>query len=130
MDTQLMNSSELHSEHVQWNKTLKSWRNEINSFQDKLGEVVSTNTDKDFLIELAELENNCIIHKEKINRLQDRLKTHDLSFIRQTEGHNDAITTMDVESHNEIKERIETELSLYDELKKDFNSFLNKYVNS
>ncbi|MCB0475054.1 MAG: hypothetical protein KDC69_05220, partial [Flavobacteriaceae bacterium] len=63
-------------------------------------------------------------------RLQDRLKTHDLSFIRQTEGHNDAITTMDVESHNEIKERIETELSLYDELKKDFNSFLNKYVNS
>ena len=127
MDTQLMNNSELHLENVEWNKMLKMWRQEIISLQDKLSEVVNTRTEKEFLIELAELENNCIIHKEKINKLQDRIKTEDLGYLRNIKEHNEIASETDIELHNQIKERFDTEFDMFAELKKDFDTFFAKY---
>ena len=127
MDTQLINNSELHLENVEWNKKLKMWRQEISSLQDKLSEIVNTSTEKEFLIELAELENNCIIHKEKINRLQDRIKTEDLGYLRNIEEHHETASETDIELHNQIKERFDTEFDMFTELKKHFDTFFTKY---
>lgn len=127
MDTQLINNSALHLENVEWNKKLKLWRQEIDTLQEKLGAVVNSNTDKEFLVELAELENNCIIHKEKINRLRDRIKTEDLGYMRNIEDHNEVADSSDIELHNQIRDRFETEYGLFVELKKDFEGFFTKY---
>lgn len=129
MDTQLMNNSDLHSEqHTQWNAKLKSLRSEINDFQERLGEMVTKRTDKDFLIELAELENNCIIHKEKINKLQDQIKTNDLGFLRQHATNSELKEASADDIMSVINDRVATEISLFGELKNHFEDFEKRYI--
>ncbi|MGB5362926.1 MAG: hypothetical protein WBN17_06460 [Aureibaculum sp.] len=127
MSEPVINNSDLQLEHVRWNKELKSLREEINTFQDKLGEIVNLRTDKEFLIEIAEFENKFIIHKEKINKLQDQIKVHALSVGRQFEDNMDP-EKMNLKSHDTYREKIETEKRMFEDLRAEFNGFLSTYV--
>ncbi|MDH5415379.1 MAG: hypothetical protein OEW87_14680 [Flavobacteriaceae bacterium] len=127
MSEPVINNSDLQLEHVRWNKELKSLRGEINTFQNKLGEIVNLRTDKEFLIEIAEFENKFIIHKEKINKLQDQIKVHALSVVRQFED-NIRAEKMNLKRHDIYREKIETEKRMFEDLKAEFNGFLSTYV--
>ena len=49
MEKQVLFNSDLHLEHVQWNRELSFWEDELKSFNKRLEELVVRWTDKEVL---------------------------------------------------------------------------------
>jgi hypothetical protein len=128
MKTQVIYNSDLHFEHVHWKGELLFWKDEIKSFQNRLDELVNRWTDTDVLKQLSEYQNSFIIHKARIDEFIDRIDAHELDIAKHYEIHMDVIDIPDLKTHNKYRDEMETERSIYHELKKEFFKFLAKYM--
>ncbi|MBT2161609.1 hypothetical protein [Zobellia barbeyronii] len=128
MKTAVIYNSDLHFEHKQWESELAFWKDELKSFNNRLGELVTRWTDKDVLAQLEHYQNEFILHGNVIEDLQEAMEKHEMNI---SEHSNKLGDTMDVpmfSTHKEIREKMETQRQIYADLKKDFFRFLSKYM--
>ena len=128
MKTELIFNSDLHFEHVHWNRELLFWKDEIKSFQNRLDELVNKWTDKNVLKELNAFQNSFIIHRNNIDHCMEEIDAHELNIAKHYEIGKNVIDIPDLKKHNEFRERMETERGIFHELKKEFFQFLSKYM--
>jgi hypothetical protein len=128
MKTQVVQNSDLHFEHKQWENELLFWRDEIKTFQNRLDELVVRWTDKDVLKKLDYFQNSFIIHNNKIDVFIDQIQSHEHNIFKHYELYEDALDRIYFKKHLEFRDKIETQRHMYNDLKKEFFVFLTKYM--
>lgn len=128
MDTIVTINSDLHFEHVQWKSELAFWNDELKTFNHRLEELVNRWTAKDVLKELEHYQNQFIIHSEVLDDLNHEINVHETAISQAALGKDGLVESNDLFTHVEFRGKMETERSMYAELKKNFYRFLSKYM--
>ncbi len=118
--------ADLHFEHKQWSKELLFWGDEIKTYQNRLEEVVSRWTDKDILAQLEHFQNQFILHQEVMDILLHDINAHESELAKFAEAHQVAIDHVHFEDHSGFRTRMDRQRELYNDMKKEFFSFLRK----
>jgi hypothetical protein len=128
METQVLYNSDLHFEHVQWNRELSFWEDELKSFNKRLEELVMRWTDKTVLAQLEHYQNEFILHDGIIDKLQEAIEIHETRMASISKTEKDVLDTQLVKKHLEFRDKMETQRQIYADLKKEFFQFLSKYM--
>ncbi|MCE2790059.1 MAG: hypothetical protein LW630_09135 [Saprospiraceae bacterium] len=118
--------SDLHFEHRQWTSELKFWEEEIASFRKRLGEVVIRYTSNEVRASIEHFQNQFILHDEVIDQLKKEVKTHEKMVAQTAEEKPTAIDRVKFDDHTGLREKLDTQRSIYGELKSEYFSFLSK----
>lgn len=126
METQVLYNSDLHFEHVQWNREFSFWEDELKSFNKRLEELVLRWTDKEVLAKLEHYQNEFILHDKRIDELQEAIEAHEIRMAALSKAKKHVLDTQLVKKHFEFRNKMETQRELYANLKKEFFRFLSK----
>jgi len=118
--------SDLHFEHRQWISELKFWEEGIASFRKRLGEVVVRYTSNEVRASIEHFQNQFILHDEVIDQLKKEVKTHEKMVAQTAEEKPTAIDRVKFDDHTGLREKLDTQRSIYGELKSEYFSFLSK----
>ena len=124
MNTKPIYISNLHFEHKHWKSLLEFQRGELISFNKRLEEVVVRWTDKEILRNVEKYQNNFIRHNEVIDTLLHDIGVQENKLVAYAISHPIAIDHVHFEDHIGMRDAIETQQSIYDQLKKEFMRFL------
>ena len=126
MSTDHIYLKDLHEDHKKWLNEVKLYDEEILSFENRLGEVVMKNTDKDLLANLEHLQNSLIRHKEVSDILKHDITVHEQALANFAKENQTAIHRKHFEDHPELRDKVHTERKLFGELKDELKEFLAK----
>lgn len=124
----VIENSDLHFEHELWLKELMFWKDEMKSFRNRLEEIQGRWTDETVLGELEQFQNQFFIHREKIDQLQDEIEGHEHIIALDLNNDKDVMDLKGYTHHLQVRDRIDTERMLYQDLKKRFFGFLSRFM--
>lgn len=116
--------TDFHFEHKQWLRELRFWKDELITFKNRLEEVVQRWDDKDVLAQVEHFQNQFIRHDEVLDiAIHDvNAHEHNLTILaRETEKTTDFTF---IDKHVKLRDDIDTQRHIYNELKQAFFSFL------
>ncbi len=128
MVTQVIFNSDLHFEHMQWNNELLFWKDEIKSFQNRLGEIVKRWTDNKILAELGQFQNKFSSYNNKIDLLKNAIDSHENNISAHLGANEDCIDRVHLKHHEAFRDKLASFRSDYNDLKHKFYLFLTKYM--
>jgi len=128
MEQELIYNADLHFEHENWQRELDFWGDELKSFHLRLEELINRWTDHEVLAEIEKFQNQFMIQEKEFYSLKDQIAMHEKNMAAHYEKNEDVLNEMFVSQHLALREVMETERSLYDNLKKDFFRFMTKYM--
>ena len=128
MKKELIFNTNLHFEHENWNRELNFWEDELASFQNRLEELAVRWTDKSVLAQVELFQNQFLLEKEAINSIQDQIEMHETNMAGHYEKNEDVLNKDMVEKHLKLRERMENERELYNDMKNKLFRFLTKYM--
>jgi len=128
MEQELIYNADLHFEHENWQRELDFWGDELKSFHLRLEELVNRWTDHKVLAEIEKFQNQFMIQEKEFDSLKDQIAMHEKNMAAHYEKNEDVLNEMFVSQHLALREVMETERNLYDNLKKDFFRFMTKYM--
>jgi len=118
--------SDLHFEHKQWLNELLFWQDEIKTYKNRLGEVVSRWTDKEVLSQSEHFQNQFILHNEKLDELIHDINKHESGLSKYAKEHPVAIDHVHFDDHGGLRDRMDRQREIYTGMKKEFFDFLRK----
>jgi Asp-tRNA(Asn)/Glu-tRNA(Gln) amidotransferase C subunit len=118
--------ADLHTEHLEWLSKLVFYKEEIQSFNNRLGEIVKANTIKDVTAQAEHFQNQFIRQNEVIDELRHEIKAHENVLTKQVEANPVASDHRVSEDHSVIRDKVVTFEKIYGELKQEFTKFLSK----
>jgi hypothetical protein len=126
MDTvKKMYISDLHFEHVQWRSELVFWEEQISSYIKRLEEVVIRYTDNTVRAQVEHYQNQFILHNDVIDVLKKDIKKHEQHLADYAQEHPVAINHVHFDDHDLLRDRMETQRSIYQDLKTKYFRFLS-----
>ncbi len=128
MEKVIINNSDLHFEHKQWDSELAFWKDELKSFNLRLDELVNRWTKKEVLQKLEHYQNEFMLHKGVIEKLQEEIQAHETSIAAQESTGRPALDTILVKNHSDFRKKMEEQRQIYADLKKEFFRFLSQYM--
>jgi hypothetical protein len=128
MKKQVIYNSDLHFEHKLWQSELAFWEDELKLFNNWLSELVIRWTDKKVLIQLEHYQNQFILHGTIIDEFQNEINMHEVNMNDHDIKGEDVLNYSFVKKHIEFRNKMETQRHIYADLKKEFFSFLTKYM--
>ncbi len=128
MKKELIYNVDLHFEHENWERELNFWKDELKSFHIRLEELVMRWTDQDVLAEIEKFQNQFMIQEEEFDSIENQIAMHEKNMAEHYEKNEDVLNKMFVSQHLTLREVMETERNLYNNLKKDFFRFMSKYM--
>ena len=111
---------DLHFEHVLWKRRLMFEKDELKTYQNRLEEVSPRWTDSEVKKQVEHFENVFRIHNNKLDELLHEINTKEKEISLQAKDNPIAI------DHVYFDDQVETQLSLYGELKVEFLKFLRQ----
>ncbi|MFC6269709.1 hypothetical protein [Frigoriflavimonas asaccharolytica] len=126
MDKQTIYNANMHFEHKIWNGELDFWKFELKFFNEKLSELSTRWTNKSVLSQLEHFQNEFILHGGVIEDLEEIIEKHEIRISAQSIIDEVPLDIQLVKMHFEFRNRMETQRSIYLELKKGFFRFLEE----
>ncbi|MCU0448847.1 MAG: hypothetical protein MUC97_03245 [Bernardetiaceae bacterium] len=120
--------NDLHFNYRMWINQLAFYKEELKIFQKRLEEVAPRNTNQDFRQQLGHFQNHLVIQNEQLDILKHDIKGLENVLERQAQANPQHVTEMTFQNDGQIRERMETFVRLYDELKHDFMRFLATWL--
>jgi hypothetical protein len=120
--------TELHAQHQEIEKALKFYKDEINLFKKRLGEIATKNTNNDVLSWVDHFENQFIINLGIIDELTAHIHKHESAFKEILSENPVATEHKLVEDHAEFRGKVKIFEKLFAELKSDFKKFSGKVL--
>ncbi len=118
----------LHFEHQNWKSELDFWKDELKSFNNRLSELTTRWTNQEVLKQLEHYQNEFILHGGVIEDLQETIEEHEASMAGHSKMGNESMDVALVKKHLKFRDQIQTQRQMYAGLKKEFFSFLTKYM--
>tara|TARA_R110002033_G_scaffold166331_1_gene204856 strand:+ start:82022 stop:82408 length:387 start_codon:yes stop_codon:yes gene_type:complete len=128
MNKEIITNSNLHFEHELWRLELFFWKDELKFFNNRLSELITRWTKKEVLVQLEHFQNEFILHGGIIEDLLEAIEMHETRIAGQSQAGQDALDTGLVQKHLDFRNQIETQRTIYADLKKEFFRFLTKYM--
>ena len=128
MKEELIFNTDLHFEHETWMRELDFWQDELESFQNRLNELVMRFTDKDMYANIEKFQNQLNIHESVMNSIRNQIQMHESNIADHYKKNEDSINRDMVKKHVEIRNRMENQRDIICEMKKNLFSFLTKYL--
>lgn len=118
----------LHFEHERWGKQLDFYNDELNSFKNRLGEISSRYTDSEVLAQLEHFQNQFILQQEVIDTLNHEINVHEDTIMGEAKENMTAVNRRLFDDHGDLRDKMETFVKLYNELKNNYMRYLGKYM--
>lgn len=126
MDTEKkMYISDLHFEHVQWRSELMFWEEQIASYIRRLEEVVTRYSENGVRAQVEHFQNQFILHNDVIDVLKKDIKKHEQHLADYAQEHPVAVNHVHFDDHSQLRDRMETQRSIYHDLKTKYFRFLS-----
>lgn len=116
---------DLHFEHKHWLSQLEFQVDELKIFTHRIEEVVVRWTDKDVLARLEQFQNKFIVHKEVLDTLFHDINLHEQELVKFAKDHPVAVNHVHFKDHGKLRDYVEMQIKLFNELKKEFMRFLS-----
>lgn len=120
--------TDLHYEHRLWLNALKFFKEELGILQERLGEIVSKNTNNEVEAGVESFQNRFDLQREHISELKHRIKKHETFLVDYAKDHPIAVDHVHFTDHTDIRENVERFRELYHEMKHEFNRFAVKWM--
>lgn len=128
MKEELIFNTDLHFEHETWRRELGFWQDELESFQNRLNELVMQYTDKDIYANVEKFQNQLCIHEEVMNSIRNKIQMHESNMADHYRKNEDSMNREMVKKHLEIRRRMEIQRDIISDMKKNLFSFLTRYL--
>ncbi|MCB9261037.1 MAG: hypothetical protein H6607_01510 [Flavobacteriales bacterium] len=115
--------TDLHAEFTNWKKDLDFYRDEIKTFNNRLGELVSMNSKVEITSQIERFQNQFIRQNEVMDELMHDINAAQHELVENAKSNNIATDHRKVESDDSLADRMETFVKLYDEMKSEFSRF-------
>ena len=123
MTTKQVHLFDLHHEHKIWQNELSFQRQEIGIFEQWLAEVAKKNTAIEVKMKVEHFQNQFILHREILDTLIHDIKVHEQHLGSFAQENPVAIDHVRFTDHNNFREKIETQGTIYNSLKDEFKRF-------
>ncbi|WMI69531.1 hypothetical protein [Mangrovimonas sp. YM274] len=128
METLIIQISDLHFEHKQWERELLFLEDELQSFNNRLEELVERWTHHSVLAQLEHYQNQFIRQHEIIDSLLHDINVHETDMFEHDKKGELAMNFNLAKKHFLLRERMETQRMIYHDLKREFFKFLSKHM--
>ena len=128
MKEELIFNTDLHFEHETWNRELDFWQDELESFQNRLNELVMGDAGKDILSSVEKFQNQLNIHEGVMNSIRNQIQMHESNIADHYRKEEDSMNREMVKKHLDIRDRMENQRDIICDMKKNLFSFLTKYL--
>ncbi|MCB0733825.1 MAG: hypothetical protein H6608_04890 [Flavobacteriales bacterium] len=118
--------TELHAKYNIWIKELEFYRDELKTFNNRLGDIVSQNTKTEITSQVEHFQNQFIRENEVIDILQHDIREEEHKLAENAMENNVATDHRKVEEDTELNDRMDTFKKIYGDLKNEFNKFLTE----
>lgn len=119
---------DLHFEHMLWVKELKFYKEELDFFRGRLDEVAKRYTSDEVLKGIERFQNQFYIQGNNLDTLLHDINLHESKIAEFAESHPVAIDHVLFTDHTPLRERIEVNRDILNELKKDYQRYLAKWL--
>ena len=115
---------ELHQLHATWNSILELSRDEVLSFENRLQEIIKSNTSKDILAQAEHFQNQFIHQKEVIDALSHDIHEDEIRIAENVKENKVAVEHRRIEQKFSLEERMQIFQKIFTEIKSDYLKFL------
>lgn len=116
----------LNNEYQSWQQALGFYKDELGVYKTRLTEVAGKNTGQAVMQQIEHFQNQFLIHIESIDILSHDIKIHLSEMATTMQEHAGHINEEQLAMQTQLKERYETESSLFASLKEEFTRFLTQ----
>ena len=124
MSNSQVHLTELHNEHVEWNRRISFYRDEVNSFENRLADIVKANTKTEVLAPLEHFQNQFIRQKQIMDNLAHDINAYESIIVNMAKENNVATDRKRTDDHSELRGRMNQFDKLFGELKDEFTKYL------
>jgi hypothetical protein len=128
MKKEVIYNADLHFEHEHWNRELDFWQDELRSFHKRIEELVMRWTDPSVLSQIEKFQNQFMIQEGAIDSIKNQIQMHETNIAEHYKHGEDVLNKNMVSKHLELRDRLEIQRKMYENLKKDFFRFMSKYM--
>ena len=107
MKNEVIFNPDLHFEHETWSRELDFWKDEIESFQNRLNELVMKYTDKDMYASIEKFQNQFDIQEEALNKIRNHILMHEANMSDHYQKDEDSMNRDLVKKHVVIRDHME-----------------------
>ncbi|MFN4973386.1 MAG: hypothetical protein ACK5GX_10170 [Bacteroidota bacterium] len=118
--------SELHHEHTAWSKSLEFYKDELNVLNNRLGELVTSNSNQSVRAQIEHFQNQFIRQREVIDELMHDIKASENDIVSNISANTVASDHRLAPDHTELRERFTLFEKIYSELKQEFHAFASR----
>ncbi len=119
---------ELHDEHTQWLNDLKFYKDQLKKFEERLAHISAKNSDKEVKIQVEKFQNRFLIQRNEIDYFRHDIKQQENELELEEQTAPIVSVERTLEEEEALKERRETFVSLFEEMKKEFNVFVEEHL--
>jgi hypothetical protein len=116
---------DIHQNMITWIKQVDFCKDELGSWQNRLDEVASRNTDGEVLKNVEHFQNQFILQREVIDILRHDLKLADAELAKNAMENPIASDHRLFDKPEGLQDRVETFEKIYGALKQEFEKFLS-----
>lgn len=120
--------SDLHFDLRVWATEFSFFKEEISLFENRLGELVGKNTNKDMLAELEHFQNQFIRNNEVADEMAKKIREADATLAHFAQEHPVAVDRVRMDDHVALRDEVEQYRTHYNELKDAFRHFMAKWM--
>ena len=118
--------SQLSGECSTWRNSLRSYRDEMNQFKQRLQQSAGQHLSKDQLQDVEHYHNQFHIQLINIHDLKQAIKAHDRRVNFEMAAHSGQLTEDTIAEHENIFDQYQTLDQTLQALREEFNNFLHR----
>ena len=111
---------EVEGEHVAWINELNEIKEELERYEIILAKISSPHNNKN----IEHFQNQFLIQQNAVDQLKNEIKKHDLAIERNGDQPFDSVKFKAIEYHTNINQKVDIEVKIFEELKKEFAAFV------
>lgn len=117
-----------HEENKEWASNLSFYEDEIKVFSNRLSEIASKNTSKEILAQIEHFQNQLIIQKDHIDRINHEINLSNDAIIADINKNETAVDHRSIEDHEPLRDKMKSFESIFTTVKTELNAFLSKWM--
>lgn len=126
MEKPVLYNSNMEFEHQQWKKEIAFWKKELESFNNRLSELITRWTNKEVLAQIGAYQKQFVLQESVLEDLLEIIKQQETHISEKSKA---STLEQDIQlsiKHSNIRNQMETHRERCAELKKSFFRFLEK----
>jgi len=116
----------LHEEHKEWLSKISFYKDDLNVMKTRISEIAAKNTSQEILSQVEHFQNQLIVQRNNMDELAHSIGEHENYLIKQAKENSTAIDHKSVNDHPKMRDSFESFEKVFNELRKELNSFLSK----